>query len=73
MEILIREVFGFLNLVNYFIVGVKEVCVWIFKKGYIVLQCGGIIYLDFEKKFIKVEIILYNDFIEVKGEKNVKE
>ncbi|WP_215772361.1 redox-regulated ATPase YchF [Mesomycoplasma hyorhinis] len=73
LEILTREAFGLLNLANYFTAGVKEVRAWTFKKGYTAPQCGGIIHSDFEKKFIKVEIISYNDFIEAKGEKNAKE
>ncbi|QJB71086.1 redox-regulated ATPase YchF [Mycoplasma sp. 1654_15] len=73
LDILTREAFSLLNLANYFTAGVKEVRAWTFKKGYTAPQCGGIIHSDFEKKFIKVEIISYNDFIESKGEKNAKE
>lgn len=60
------------GLYNYFIVGEKEVCVWIICVGVMVFEVVGVIYFDFECGFIWVEVILYDDFIEF-GEKGVKE
>lgn len=65
--------YGLFNLQIYFIVGVKEVCVWIVCVGVIVLQVVGVIYIDFEKGFICVEVVVYDDFIQFKGEQGVKE
>ncbi|MGZ9414650.1 redox-regulated ATPase YchF [Mycoplasma sp. 5370] len=73
LEILTREAFKLLNLATYFTAGVKEVRAWTFTKGMFAPQCAGIIHSDFEKKFIKAEIISYNDYIDNGGEKNAKE
>ncbi|MBN3534658.1 redox-regulated ATPase YchF [Mycoplasma procyoni] len=73
LEILTREAFSLLNLATYFTAGVKEVRAWTFTKGMLAPQCAGIIHSDFEKKFIKAEIMSYNDYIELGGEKAVKD
>lgn len=73
LEKIICLSFKELGLINYFIVGVKEVCLWIIKKGFSVFVVVGVIYKDFEKGFIRVEIISYDDFIVYKGEVGVKE
>lgn len=49
-------------------VGVQEVCVWIVKVGVIVFQVVGVIYIDFEKGFICVEVVVYDDFVSNNGE-----
>lgn len=73
LNCVINVVYNLFGLQIYFIVGVKEVCVWIVCKGVIVLQVVVVIYIDFEKGFICVEIIVYDDFIKYKGEVGVKE
>ncbi|UWD33983.1 redox-regulated ATPase YchF [Mesomycoplasma molare] len=73
LEILTREAFSLLNLATYFTAGVKEVRAWTFKKGMFAPECAGIIHSDFEKKFIKAEVISYQDYVESQGEKNARE
>ncbi|MGY6172095.1 redox-regulated ATPase YchF [Candidatus Mycoplasma pogonae] len=65
LEILTREAFKLLNLATYFTAGVEEVRAWTFKKGMTAPECAGIIHTDFEKNFIKAEVISYPDFIEL--------
>ncbi|MCC3161101.1 MAG: redox-regulated ATPase YchF [Mollicutes bacterium PWAP] len=70
---LTKASFKLLNLETYFTAGVKEVRAWTYKKGYSAPQCAGVIHTDFEKGFIKAEVIDYNDFISLGGEKFAKE
>lgn len=72
LDILTRESFNLLNLETYFTAGEVEVRAWVYKKGMLAPQCAGIIHSDFEKKFIKAEVISYNDFIENNGELGAK-
>jgi len=58
---------------TYFTVGVQEVRAWTFLKGSKAPQCAGVIHTDFEKGFIRAEVIKYNDFIALKSEAAVKE
>ena len=69
----IRNAFELLNLCTFFTVGKKEVRSWIFKKNSLAPECAGIIHSDFERGFIKVEIIKYDDFIHFKSEQAVKD
>ncbi len=62
-----------LDLQTYFTAGVKEVRAWTIKQGATAPQAAGVIHTDFEKGFIRAEVISYNDFIQYKGEKNAKE
>jgi len=73
LERLTRKTFDLLGLATYFTVGVKEVRAWVFKKGSTAPQCAGIIHSDFEKGFIRAEVISYNDFKKYGGEKAAKE
>lgn len=73
LDCLICVGYGFLGLEIYFIVGLKEVCVWIIYKGMLVLQVVGVIYGDFECGFICVEIVVYDDYVIYKGEFGVCE
>lgn len=73
LDQLTREAFDKLNLATYFTVGVKETRAWVFKKGMLAPECAGIIHNDFEKNFIKAEVISYQDFIDLGGEKQAKE
>lgn len=70
---LIKKAYDLLNLQTYFTAGEKEVRAWTIKKGMTAPQAAGVIHTDFEKGFIKAEVIKYNDFIEFGSENSVKE
>ncbi|HPY82127.1 MAG: redox-regulated ATPase YchF [Bacteroidales bacterium] len=70
---LIREAYALLNLETYFTAGVKEVRAWTYHKGDKAPQAAGVIHTDFEKGFIKAEVIKYEDFISYGSELAVKE
>jgi len=70
---LIKSAYKLLNLDTYFTVGVQEVRAWTFLKGSKAPQCAGVIHTDFEKGFIRAEVIKYKDFIALKSEAAVKE
>lgn len=69
----IRSGYKLLNLETYFTAGVKEVRAWTITVGSTAPQAAGKIHTDFEKGFIRAEIISYNDFIQYKGEQGAKE
>lgn len=69
---LIIAAFKMLNLSTYFTVGKKEVRSWIFKKGSTAPVCAGIIHTDFERGFIKAEVMKYTDFIEYGNETELR-
>ncbi len=62
-----------LNLSTYFTAGVMEVRAWTIPTGAKAPQSAGVIHTDFEKGFIRAEVIAYNDFIEFKGEAGAKD
>jgi len=70
---LIRAAYKLLNLQTYFTAGVKEVRAWTIHRGFTAPQAAGIIHSDFEKGFIRAEVIKYNDYINYKTEAAVKE
>ena len=70
---LIRAAYALLNLQTYFTAGPDEVRAWTFMKGSKAPQCAGIIHTDFEKVFIRAEVIKYDDFVSLGGETAVKE
>ncbi len=70
---LITATYDILGLATYFTVGKDEVRAWTFKKGMNAKQCAGIIHTDFEKGFIRAEVISYDDLIECGSEIKVKE
>ena len=70
---LIKATYDILGLATYFTVGKDEVRAWTFKKGMNAKQCAGIIHTDFEKGFIRAEVISYRDLIEQGSELKVKE
>jgi len=70
---LIRAGYDLLNLQTYFTAGVKEVRAWTIKKGTMAPQAAAVIHTDFEKGFIRAEVIAYDDFITYKGEQGAKE
>ncbi len=70
---LIKSAYKLLNLQTYFTAGVQEVRAWTFEKGWKAPQCAGVIHTDFEKGFIRAEVIKYDDFIAYGSEAAVKE
>ncbi|MDA0685744.1 MAG: redox-regulated ATPase YchF [Bacteroidetes bacterium] len=68
VEKLIHGAYDLLNYITYFTVGVKEVRAWTITKGTKAPQAAGVIHTDFEKGFIRAEVIAYNDFIELGSE-----
>jgi hypothetical protein len=69
----IRAGYELLDLETYFTAGVKEVRAWTIVKNSTAPQAAGKIHTDFEKGFIRAEVISYNDFIEFKGEQGAKD
>lgn len=70
---LIRVAFDLLGLQTYFTAGPKEVRAWTIHKGDTAPQAAGVIHTDFEKGFIRAEVIAYADYIACKGEQGAKE
>lgn len=70
---LIREAYKLLKLQTYFTAGVKEVRAWTVHKGATAPEAAGVIHTDFEKGFIRAEVMKYEDFIELGSEQAVKE
>jgi GTP-binding protein YchF len=70
---LIRAAYKLLNLQTYFTAGVKEVRAWTIHRGFTAPKAAGVIHSDFEKGFIRAEVIKYNDYIHYKTEAAVKE
>ncbi len=70
---LIRAAYHILGLQTYFTAGVKEVRAWTIHKGDTAPQAAGVIHTDFERGFIRAEVISYDDFIAYKGEQGAKE
>ncbi|MCB0478456.1 MAG: redox-regulated ATPase YchF [Crocinitomicaceae bacterium] len=70
---LIRSAYKLLNLDTYFTAGVKEVRAWTIKKGTKAPQAAAVIHTDFEKGFIRAEVMKYKDFTELGSEAAVKE
>jgi ribosome-binding ATPase len=70
---LIRAAFTLLGLETYFTAGVKEVRAWTVHIGSTAPQAAGVIHTDFERGFIRAEVIAFNDYIQFKGEPGSKE
>lgn len=70
---LIKTAYKLLQLETYFTAGVKEVRAWTYKRGFKAPQAAGVIHTDFEKGFIRAEVIKYNDYIALKSEQACKE
>lgn len=70
---LIRGAYSLLNLETYFTAGEKEVRAWTIKKGATAPQAAGVIHTDFEKGFIRAEVISYDDYVNYGNEAKVKE
>jgi len=73
LEQIIHKGFDKLGLQSYFTAGVKEVRAWTIKKGTTAPKAAAVIHNDFEKGFIRAEVISYEDFIKYGGEQGAKE
>ncbi len=73
LDQIIRKGFDKLGLMSYFTAGVKEVRSWTIKKGTTAPKAAAVIHNDFEKGFIRAEVISYEDFIKYGGESGAKE
>lgn len=70
---LIKSAFDLLGLKTYFTAGEKEVRAWPFENGFSAPKCAGIIHTDFERGFIRAEVIGYDDYVTSGSEKQAKE
>ena len=70
---LIKSAYTLLKLETYFTAGVQEVRAWTYESGWKAPQCAGVIHTDFEKGFIRAEVIKYNDYITYGSEAACKE
>ena len=70
---LIRSAYTLLDLETYFTAGVKEVRAWTIKKGFTGPQAAGVIHTDFEKGFIRAEVIKFDDYITYGSESKCRE
>lgn len=70
---IIRAGYSLLNLHTYFTAGEKEVRAWTLHKGDSASRAAGVIHTDFEKGFIRAEVIAYDDFIQYQGEQGAKD
>ena len=70
---LIRAAYNILNLRTFITAGEMEVKAWTFHKGWKAPQCAGVIHTDFEKGFIRAEVIKYDDYIKYGSEAAVRE
>ena len=73
LDQLIRAAYDLLDLITYFTAGVQEVRAWTIKKGWKAPQAAGVIHTDFERGFIKSEVIKLSDYEEYKTENGCKE
>lgn len=73
LDRMIHAGYRLLGLITYFTAGVKEVRAWTVSRGARAPQAAGVIHTDFEKGFIRAEVIGYEDFVAAKGEAKAKE
>ena len=73
LDRVIRAAYDLLGLQTYFTAGVKEVRAWTVKKGSTAPQAAGVIHTDFERGFIRAEVIGYDEYVKHKGEQGAKE
>lgn len=73
LNVLIHASYDLLGLQTYFTAGVKEVRAWTIHKGDTAPQAAGVIHTDFEKGFIRAQVIAYEDFIQHRGEQGAKD
>ncbi len=70
---LIKAIYALLNLQTFITAGPMEVKAWTFRKGWKAPQCAGVIHTDFEKGFIRAEVIKYEDYMKYGSEAAVRE
>lgn len=70
---LIRAAYKLLNLQTYFTAGVKEVRAWTIHRGFTAPKAAGVIHSDFEKGFIRAEVIKFTDYVQYKTESAARE
>lgn len=70
---LIKAAYKLLDLQTYLTAGEPEVRAWTFRRGWKAPQCAGVIHTDFEKGFIRAEVIKYEDYISLGSESACKE
>jgi GTP-binding protein YchF len=73
LERLIQKAFATLGLITFLTAGEKEVRAWTFPAGWSAVKASGVIHTDFEKKFIKADIVDFNDFVSNNGWKECRE
>jgi len=73
LDRMIRAGYDLLGLITYFTAGVKEVRAWTISTGTKAPGAAGVIHTDFEKGFIRAEVIAYNDYVTCRGEAGAKE
>jgi GTP-binding protein YchF len=73
LDRLIRATYELLGLQTYFTAGPKEVRAWTIRRGDTAPQAAGVIHTDFEKGFIRAEVITYDDYVALRGEQGAKE
>lgn len=73
LERVIQKAFSTLGLITFLTAGEKEVRAWTIKKGMLAPEAAGVIHTDFEKKFIKADVVDFNDFVSLVGWKNARE
>ncbi len=73
LDRVVKAAYTLLNLRTYFTVGPKEVRAWTIPVGATAPQAAGVIHTDFEKGFIRAEIIAYDDYVALNGEQGAKD
>ncbi|AWX42632.1 GTP-binding and nucleic acid-binding protein YchF [Metamycoplasma cloacale] len=73
LNLIIKKSFYILNQATYFTAGEIETRAWVYSQGQTAPECAGIIHTDFAKKFVKAEVIKYEDYIKYNGEKGCRE
>jgi ribosome-binding ATPase YchF (GTP1/OBG family) len=73
LDRLIHAGYKLLGLETFFTAGPKEVRAWTLHRGSTAPQAAGVIHTDFEKGFIRAEVIVYADYVSCKGEQGAKE
>ena len=72
LERLIRKSYSSLGLGTFFTAGKEEVRAWVLKKGSLAPQAAGVIHSDFERGFIRAEVVSFDDYISFNGEQGAK-
>ena len=73
LDRVIRAGYSLLNLQTYFTAGVKEVRAWTVRVAATAPQAAGVIHTDFERGFIRAEVVSYEDFVKYNGEAGAKD